>query len=192
MPSRNGNESDSLGVVSDLLDEVGGFLDNFIETLLAPLENGVRTTSTEVCVGKSYLGGVHLVNGNDELLDTKGEGEQGMLSGLTILGDTGLELTGTGGNDEDSTISLGGTGNHVLDEVTVSRGVNDLGSFDQHSAPNPDQRRRGLTVTLNLGVSNFQRAISIVIPRSRSALSLSKTQANWEERFQFGVLSTKY
>ena len=32
-------------------------------------------------------------------------------------------------------------------------------------------------MTMNLGVSNFQRAISIVIPRSRSALSLSKTQA---------------
>lgn len=30
---------------------------------------------------------------------------------------------------------------------------------------------------MNLGVSNFQRAISIVIPRSRSALSLSSTQA---------------
>ena len=28
-----------------------------------------------------------------------------------------------------------------------------------------------------LGVSNFQRAISMVIPRSRSALSLSRTQA---------------
>ena len=30
---------------------------------------------------------------------------------------------------------------------------------------------------MNLGVSNFQRAISIVIPRSRSAFSLSSTQA---------------
>ena len=33
------------------------------------------------------------------------------------------------------------------------------------------------TVTMYLGVSNFQRAISIVIPRSRSAFSLSSTQA---------------
>ena len=38
-------------------------------------------------------------------------------------------------------------------------------------------RRLQLTVTMNLGVSNFQRAISIVIPRSRSAFSLSRTQA---------------
>jgi hypothetical protein len=29
-----------------------------------------------------------------------------------------------------------------------------------------------------LGVSNFQRAISMVIPRSRSAFSLSSTHAN--------------
>ena len=35
-----------------------------------------------------------------------------------------------------------------------------------------------------LGVSNFQRAISIVIPRSRSAFSLSRTQARikWEHQ----------
>ena len=52
-----------------------------------------------------------------------------MLSGLTILGDTGLELTSTGSNDEDSTICLGGTSDHVLDEVTVSRGINNLEGF---------------------------------------------------------------
>lgn len=39
------------------------------------------------------------------------------------------------------------------------------------------KRERGLT----LGVSNFQRAISMVIPRSRSALSLSRTQAYLKE-----------
>ena len=49
-----------------------------------------------------------------------------MLSGLTILGDTGLELTSTGGNNEDSTVGLGGTSNHVLNEVTVPRGINNL------------------------------------------------------------------
>jgi hypothetical protein len=74
----------------------------------------------------TYLGGVHLVDGNDELPDTKGESEQSVLSGLAILGDTSLEFTSTSGNDEDSAISLGGTSDHVLDEVTVSGGVNDL------------------------------------------------------------------
>lgn len=37
--------------------------------------------------------------------------------------------------------------------------------------------RHLLTVTTNFGVSNFQSAMSIVIPRSRSALSLSSTHA---------------
>lgn len=48
----DGDEGDSLGVVADLLDEVGSLLDNFLVTGLGP------------------LGGVHLVDGNDELLDT--------------------------------------------------------------------------------------------------------------------------
>ena len=49
-----------------------------------------------------------------------------MLASLAILGDTGLELTGTTGDDEDSAVGLGGTGDHVLDEVTVTGGVDDL------------------------------------------------------------------
>ena len=76
-----------------------------------------------------YLGGVHLVDSDDELLDTEGESKQSMLPSLTVLGDTSLELTSAGGNDEDGTIGLGGTGDHVLDEVTVSRGINDLEGF---------------------------------------------------------------
>lgn len=48
-----------------------------------------------------------------------------MLTGLTVLGDTSLELTSTGGNDENSAIGLGGTSDHVLDEVTVTGGIND-------------------------------------------------------------------
>jgi hypothetical protein len=103
--ARDGDESDRLGVVSDLLDEVGGLLDDFLETSLGP------------------FGGVHLVDGNDELLHTKGVGEKGVLTSLAILGDTSLELTSTGSNDENSAISLGGTSDHVLDEITVTRGV---------------------------------------------------------------------
>jgi hypothetical protein len=61
----------------------------------------------------------------------------------------------------------------------MTRGVDDLGS----KISDPDQDNRCLiarTVTMNLGVSNFQRAISMVIPRSRSAFSLSSTQARIE------------
>ena len=51
-----------------------------------------------------------------------------MLASLTVFGDARLEFTGTTSNDENGTVSLGGAGNHVLDEITVTRGVNDLGS----------------------------------------------------------------
>ncbi len=73
-----------------------------------------------------YLGGIHLVDSDDELTDTEGEGEESVLAGLAILGDTSLKLTGTASDDEDSTISLGSTGDHVLDEITMSGGIDDL------------------------------------------------------------------
>jgi len=105
--TRDWNEWDVLWVVSNLLDKVGGFLDDFVKTILGP------------------LGGVHLVDGNDELTDTQGEGKESVFTGLTILGDTGFEFTSTGGDDENGTISLGGSSDHVLDEVTMTRGIND-------------------------------------------------------------------
>ena len=72
-----------------------------------------------------WFSGVHLVDTNDQLLDTKGEGQESVFSGLTILGDTSFEFTNTSGDDEDSAISLRGTSDHVLDEITVTWGVND-------------------------------------------------------------------
>ena len=82
------------------------------------------------------LGGVHLVDGDDELTHTEGEGEEGVLAGLAVLGDTSLELTGTTGDDEDGAVSLGGTSDHVLDEVTVSGGIDDLCNdvFEHHKS----------------------------------------------------------
>jgi hypothetical protein len=103
----DGNEGDSLGVVADLLDEVGCLLDDFLVTFLGP------------------LGGVHLVDGDDELSDTEGESKKSVLTGLAILGDTSFEFTSTGGNDENSAISLGSTSDHVLDEITMTGGIND-------------------------------------------------------------------
>ncbi len=66
---------------------------------------------------------VDLVDGDDHFLDTEGVGEESVLTSLTILGDTSLELTSTGGNDENSAIGLGSTSDHVLDEITVTGGV---------------------------------------------------------------------
>jgi len=71
------------------------------------------------------LGSVHLVDGDDELTHTKGESKESVLTGLTILGDTSLELTSTGGDNENTAVSLGSASNHVLDEITVTRSVND-------------------------------------------------------------------
>ncbi len=107
MPTRDRNEGNRLWVVTDLLDETRGLLDDLVEPILGP------------------LAGIHLVDSDDELLDTEGESEKGVLSGLTILGDTSLELSDTGSDDEDGTIGLGGTGDHVLDEITVTWGVDD-------------------------------------------------------------------
>lgn len=114
--TRDWNEWDTLGVVADLLDEVGDFLDDLVEALLRP------------------LGSVHLVDGADELLHAERVGQESVLTSLAILGDTCLELTSAGGNNEDSAVGLGGTSDHVLDEVTMAGGVDDgdivLGSFE--------------------------------------------------------------
>jgi hypothetical protein len=68
---------------------------------------------------------VHLVTGDDHLLDTKGVGKKSVLSGLTIFGDTSLETTLGGVDNKNGDIGLGGTGDHVLDEISVSRSIND-------------------------------------------------------------------
>ena len=49
-----------------------------------------------------------------------------MLCGLSILGETGLEATNIVSNHRDSCISLGGTGAHVLDVISMTCGVNDV------------------------------------------------------------------
>jgi hypothetical protein len=109
VPSGDGDEGDLLGVVTDLLDEVGNFSLDFVEAVLREVDGLV----------------VHLVDQDDELLDTKGVGKEGVLTSLSVGSDTGLELTSGRGNDEHSAIGLGGTSNHVLDEITMSGGIND-------------------------------------------------------------------
>ena len=91
----------------------------------------VRTCGLGHNWNATYLGGVHLVDGDDELTHTEGEGEEGVLAGLAVLGDTSLKLTGTTGDDEDGAVSLRGTGDHVLDEVTVTGGVDDLDKMEK-------------------------------------------------------------
>lgn len=101
----NGNEWNGLGIVADLLDEVGNLLDDFVETILGP------------------FGGIHLVDSHNQLPDTKGIGQECVFARLTILGDTSLEFTSTSSDDENGAISLRSTGNHVLDEITMTGSV---------------------------------------------------------------------
>ena len=68
---------------------------------------------------------LYLVTAANHLLHSKSESNESMLVGLAILGDTSFITTSGGIKDKDGTVSLGGTGDHVLDEVTVSRGIND-------------------------------------------------------------------
>merc|ERR1712038_1876232 len=67
----------------------------------------------------------HLVDTNDKLLDTKSESQESVFTRLSILRDTGFEFTNTSSDDKDGAISLRCTSNHVLDEITVTWGVND-------------------------------------------------------------------
>mmetsp|Transcript_4318 Transcript_4318/g.4079 ORF Transcript_4318/g.4079 Transcript_4318/m.4079 type:complete len:485 (+) Transcript_4318:154-1608(+) len=105
--TRDGDKGDLDGVVTNLLDVAADFLGDFLETGLAVWGLGV----------------IHLVDSNNELLDTKGESEQSVLAGLAVLGNTSLKLTNTSSDDKDGAIGLRGTGNHVLDEITVTRGI---------------------------------------------------------------------
>lgn len=95
--------------------------------------NQYRTrTRSEVTTN---LGGVHLVDSNDKLPHTEGEREEGVLASLPVLGDTGFEFTSSASNNENGAVSLGGTSDHVLNEVTVAGGVNDLDRKESQSDP---------------------------------------------------------
>ena len=48
-----------------------------------------------------------------------------MLMDLPAPGDAGFKFTSSSSNSQNSTVSLGGACNHVFDEVSVSRGIND-------------------------------------------------------------------
>merc|ERR1719228_2260403 len=69
MPSRDGHEGNGGGVVANLLDASRHLLLDLLETSLRVW----------------WLGRVHLVDTNDQLLDTKGISQEGVLTGLTVL-----------------------------------------------------------------------------------------------------------
>ena len=105
-PSGDRDEVHLSGLVSNLLQVTGDLLLDIVVTRLG------------------VAGGIHLVEGDNHLGDTKSVGQKSVLLGLAISGPSTLETTGGGVDDKDGNISLRGTGNHVLDEITMSRGIN--------------------------------------------------------------------
>ncbi len=75
-----------------------------------------------------------LVAAADHLPHTEGESEKGMFTRLSVLRNTSLESSSGGVDDENGAVGLGSTSDHVLDEIAMSRGINDgavvLGCFE--------------------------------------------------------------
>jgi len=148
LPTGDWDEWHVVNLVSNLL-EVGGELGlDLIVSLLIVLDGGV----------------IHLVDSNNHLLDSHGLGEKSMLSGLSVLGESSFETSDIGSNHEDSGISLGGSSDHVLDEISVSWGIND-GEDSLLRREFPEGNIDGDT-TLSLGLelvknpSVFERGLS--------------------------------
>jgi len=138
VPSGDWDERNGDWVPTDLFDVRADLRLDFFVTLLAVW----------------WLGGVHLVDSDNHLLDTQGVGQQCVFSGLTVLGDTSLEFTNTGSDYQDSAIGLGGTSDHVLNEISVARGVDD-GDVELGGLEFPEGNVDGDT-TLSLGLKLIQ------------------------------------
>lgn len=77
-PARDGDEVHLFGLVTNLLQVVFELLNDFVVSFLREVDGFI----------------IHLVEADDHLLDSHGEGEESVLSGLAILGNTSFELTG--------------------------------------------------------------------------------------------------
>ena len=93
-----------------------------------------------------------------------------MLASLTILGNTGLEPTRCGINDEHTAVGLGGASDHVFDKVAVAWGVNDcavvLGCLELPQS-NVDGNTT-LALSLQL-VKHLQKKLNKLAARGRRA-----------------------
>ena len=68
---------------------------------------------------------VHFIHTHDHLFHTHSERQQSVLTGLAISRNASLKLAGSGSDDEKSNIGMGGSSDHVLDEISVPRSIND-------------------------------------------------------------------
>lgn len=111
--SRVRDERDLLGLESDGLKHLNEFILDLGETVLGP------------------VAGVHLVDSNNNLFNTQKVKKTGVLTSLTFinsglgvsLGDGGFETSLLGRNQKHTDISGGRSGNHVLDVILVTRGI---------------------------------------------------------------------
>merc|ERR1719240_2088145 len=103
--------------------------------LPAHLDQGALHLVTDLVVTRLLVAchiAVHLVHTYTDLLHTQQVDQAGMLAGLALdlsglvvaLGDGRGEVTISWHHDQRA-VSLRGTGNHVLDEVAVTRGIDD-------------------------------------------------------------------
>jgi hypothetical protein len=109
LPTGDGDERNLHWLVTNLFEVSRNFGLDFLITLLVVFDGLV----------------VHLITGNDHLLDSKSVSEESVLTSLSVLGDTGFETTLRRVDDENSNIGLRGSGDHVLNEITVSGCIND-------------------------------------------------------------------
>ena len=119
-PSGDGEDRDGLGDKVGLPANTGKHVPHLIADL-----------SVTLLLVSSYIR-VHLVDTDNELLNTEQVNETSVLTGLSLnlsslvvtLLDGGGKVT-VSGHHEEAHISLGGTGNHVLNEISVTGGIND-------------------------------------------------------------------
>lgn len=113
--SRVRDERNFLGLESNQLDHLDELILDFVVSVFGP------------------SAGVHLVDSDKNLFDTKEVQETGMLTSLSFfhsklgvgLGNSGFETTLLGRHQQHAYISGGGTGDHVLDVILVTRGIDD-------------------------------------------------------------------
>jgi len=111
-----------VGDERDLLDLEANHLKHLLEFLLDLSETAFVPAA-----------GIHLVDADDELIHTEEEEKTRVLAGLALLdallgislSNSGLEATLLSGHEEESDISSGGAGDHVLDVILVAGGVDD-------------------------------------------------------------------
>jgi hypothetical protein len=94
-----------LRLVTNLLHEFDGFFLNIFISFLTPVKRVA----------------VHLASNDNDLFSIQSESQRNLLFGLTFLGDTSIVFISLDETQEDGKIGLGGTGNHVLNEVSVTR-----------------------------------------------------------------------